>query len=42
MDLWQNRTTKKRGRPVTGQGESRYIPLDLLPVVDKLLEEYKK
>ena len=42
MDLWQNRTTKKRGRPATGQGEPRYIPLELLPVVDKLLEEYKK
>ena len=37
MDLWQNRTVKRRGRPATGQGETRYIPVDKLIVVDKIL-----
>lgn len=37
MDLWQKRTTKKRGRPATGQGETRYIPKDILEVVDSIL-----
>ena len=36
MDLWQNRTIKKRGRRATGQGETRYIPLELLAIVEKL------
>ena len=36
MDLWQNRTRRKVGKPATGQGKTRYIPQHLLAIVEKL------